>query len=256
LFLPMNKFTFIIIFFIAPIAIGFSQGEIQTHQTYNFNERTFAIYLNSNGYAVDYTYGKRLDGSRRLTFGVTFAEIKHPKEIRVRNPYFDTQKKFIFGKVNNFYTLKLLTGFHRALFDKFDKGGIGIGYHVQIGPDIGMLKPRYYQVLYPTSDPLKYRIETEKFNYSIHRVSDIYGRASYFEGIEQTKIYLGLITRFTIDFDFGESDYSINRLECGVQLDAFLQKMEIMATESNNHLFLSLFIAYRFGSILKTRINS
>ncbi len=233
----------------------FGQGELKEHQTYNFNESTFAIFLNSNGYGINYTYGKRLDGFRRATLSFDFTEIKHPKEIRTSNPYFDSQKKFIFGKMNNLYTLKVSFGFHKTVFDKFDQGGIGIGYHLQIGPDIGILKPVFYQVLYPTSDPTLYRVETEQFNYSIHRVNDIYGKASYFEGIDKTQFRLGGFVRLSVDFDFGESDFFVNRLECGAQLDGFLQEMEIMATEKNSRLFLSIFVAYRFGKILKTKLN-
>ena len=233
----------------------FGQGEIQKHQTFNFNESTFAIFLNSNGYGINYSYGKRLDGFRRATFSIDLTEIKHPKEIRTSNPYLDNPKKFIFGKMNNFYTLKVSFGFHKIVFDKFDKGGIGIGYHLQIGPNIGILKPIYYQVLYPTSIPGIYTLQTERFNYSIHRVNDIYGKASYFEGINKTQLRLGGFARFTVDFDFGESDFIINRLECGAQLDGFLQEMEIMATEKNSRLFFSIFVAYRFGKIINTRLN-
>jgi len=248
-------YVYIIVFVFTGIQLGLGQGELQEHQTYNFNESTFALFLNSNGYGINYTYGKRLDGFRRATFSLDLTEIKHPKEIRTSNPYFDTQKKFIFGKMNNLYTLKVSFGFHKTVFDKFDKGGIGIGYHLQIGPNIGILKPIYYQVLYPTSDPGVYSVQTEQFNYSIHRVNDIYGKASYFEGVEQTKLRLGGFARMTVDFDFGESDYFVNRLECGVQLDGFLQEMEIMATEKSSHLFLSVFVAYRFGKILETKLN-
>ncbi len=235
--------------------IAFGQGEVKKYQTYNFNESTFSIFLNSNGYGINYSYGKRLDGFRRATFSIDLTEIKHPKEVRVSNPYFDSQKKFIFGKTNNLYTLKLSFGYHKTVFDKFDKGGIGIGYHVQIGPDLGILKPIYYQVIYPTTDPSIYIVQTEKFNYAIHRASDIYGKSSYFDGINETQFHLGIFTRFTIDFDFGESDYFVNRLECGAQIDGFLQKMEIIATEQNSSIFLSLFVAYRFGKILQTKLN-
>jgi len=249
-----KKFVYLLLFQFSINNI-FSQGEIQKYQTFNFNESTFAIFLNSDGYGINYAYGRRLDGFKRSTFSIDFTIIKHPKEIRTSNPYFDTQKKFIFGKVNNFYSLKFSFGLHKTVFDKFDKDGIGIGYHFQAGPNLGILKPIYYQILYPTSDPGIYILQTEQFNYSIHRANDIYGKASFFEGIKNTKFCPGGFARFTMDFDFGESDYFVNRLECGIQLDAFLKEIEIMATEDKSRFFFSIFIAYRFGKILKTRLN-
>lgn len=252
----MLKFFVNIIFFLFFFSeFIFGQGELKEFQTYNFNESTFALYLNSNGYGINYTYGKRLDGFRRATFSFDLTEVKHPKEIRTSNPYFDAHKKFIFGKKNNFYTLKVAFGYHKTVFDKFDKGGIGIGYHLQVGPNVGILKPIYYQMLYPTTDPSIYSVQTEQFNYSIHRVNDIYGKASYFEGVKNTQLHLGGFVRGSVDFDFGESNFFVNRLECGAQIDGFLQEMEIMATEKKSQLFFSIFVAYRFGKILNTKLN-
>ncbi len=251
----MQKIILNIICLFLLFDFAFSQGELQEHKTLNFNERTYAINLNSNGYGINYTYGKRLDGYRRATIAVDLCEIKHPKEIRTSNPYFDSQKKFVFGKMNNFYLLKLSFGIHKTVFDKFDKGGIGIGYHIQFGPDLGILKPVYYEVLYPTSNPLLFTTEKEQFSNSIHSTSDIYGKASYFEGINKSKLHLGGFARFTIDFDFGENDMFVNRLECGAQLDAFLKPMEIMANERNTRLYFAIFVGYRFGKILKTKLN-
>lgn len=251
----MRKFCLYIICLFVFIEYSFGQGELQEHKTTNFNERTYAIDLNSNGYGANFTYGKRLDGFKRATITIFLCEIKHPKEIRTSNPYFDNRKKFIFGKVNNFYLLKLGFGIHKIIFDKFDKGGIGIGYHIQFGPNLGILKPIYYDVLYPTSNPTEFILETEQFSNSIHSVSDIYGRSSYFEGMEHSKIHLGGFARLAIDFDFGERDMYANRLECGIQIDGFLKPMEIMANEKNTRLYFGIFIGYRFGKILQTKLN-
>jgi len=252
----MQKFISYIICLFLFSNYSFGQGELQDHKTLNFNERTYAIYFNSNGYGLNFTYGKRLDGFRRATIAIDLSEIKHPKEIRTSNPYIvNNQKKFVFGKLNNFYLLKLSFGIHKTVFDKFDKGGIGIGYHFQFGPDLGILKPVYYDVLYPTATPNEYILEKEQFSTNIHSISDIYGKASYFYGVNNSKFHVGGFARVTIDFDFSENDMFVNRLECGAQLDAFLKPMEIMANETNTRLYFSIFIGYRFGKILKTKLN-
>ncbi len=221
----------------------------------NRNEQSVGIMLNSNGWGLNYHYGKRTDGSHRTLYSVDFAEIKHPKEIKRSNPYFDSGKKFVFGKMNNFYVLRFSYGRFKILYDKFGKGGISINRFYQVGTDAGFIKPVYYKVLYPTSDPYVKLVVTERFNYSMHRVTDIYSKENFFYHIEETQIIPGLFARYGFNFDFSDNSYVINSVECGIQLDVFPKPIEIMANTKNTNIFLSLFVAYRYGKASEKRIN-
>lgn len=238
----------------------FAQGELDTEakKLVFKNEKTFAFLLNSNGFGGNYRYAKRLDGFSKRLYDIEFNIIKHPKEIKTQNPYFDTnQRRYVFGKTNSFFNLRLALGKQKEIFSKFDKGGLSIIYFYSFGPVIGFLKPIYYEVLYPVdSIPYNYVIRTEKFNTSIHRVGDIYGKAPFTVGTEEIKIIPGFFTKFGISFEYGKSDRIVHSIDVGASIEAYTQKIDIMATEENNQVLISLFASYRFGKAVSKRLKN
>ncbi|OFX28214.1 MAG: hypothetical protein A2033_06030 [Bacteroidetes bacterium GWA2_31_9] len=259
-------FRVIYIFLIVSFTISictkslFAQGELDTEakKLVFKNEKTFAILLNTNGFGGNYRYAKRLDGFSKRLYDIEFNIIKHPKEIKTQNPYFDTnQRRYVFGKTNSFFNLRLALGKQKEIFSKFDKGGLSIIYFYSFGPVIGFLKPIYYEVLYPVdSIPYNYVIRTEKFNTSIHRVGDIYGKAPFTVGTEEIKIIPGFFTKFGISFEYGKSDRIVHSIDVGASIEAYTQKIDIMATEENNQVLISLFASYRFGKAVSKRLKN
>jgi hypothetical protein len=78
----------------------------------------------------------------------------------------------------------------------------------------------------------------------------IYGKASFFKGIDEISLVPGGYAKLGISFEYSKSDITLHALELGLVLDAFPKKIPIMDTEQNNFLFLSLFISYRFGRVI------
>ena len=249
----MRFYTVFILLFFTVLNL-FPQGEISTPFP-NRSENSFAIFLNSNGWGLNYHYGKRVDGFHRRLYSIDFAEIKHPKEVKMSNPYYTSGKKFVFGKLNEFYVLRLSYGGLKIMYDKFDKGSISINRFYQVGVSLGLEKPVYYMVIYPTEDPYRKILREEKFNYSMHRVTDIYSKAPFFDHIQESKLTPGLFVRYGFSFDFGDNSYVVNSLSGGIQADVFPKVIEIMGNTENNFYFISLFAAYRFGKAVNKRIN-
>jgi hypothetical protein len=256
----MKSFLIFIILIFA-YNIVFSQGEIQQTRMYNRDARTFAILVKSDGTGLNYRYGKRIDGYRKNLYGITLSSIKSSKETKTQNPYLtNTNKKFVFGKTNTVINLQLAYGRQKELFGKFDKGGIAIRYFYNLGPSLTMLKPIYYDII----DSIYYNISTgdlymatskKKFNTSVHQVSDIKSKSSFFDGISETKFVPGLYLELGLSIEYSNDDTRIRALEAGVNINAFSKSIQIMATDKNNWIIISLFLSYRFGKITKTTIN-
>lgn len=211
------------------------------------NERTAAISFNSNGWSVAYRYGKYITGFRKQLYEVDFSNIKHPKEYKLNNPYFPNERRFVFGKMNNFFVFHFGYGRQVKMYEKTGKGGIEIRYYYLGGPVIGFIKPIYYEVInYSTLE-----IRTEKFNPSvIHHYSDIYGRASFFKGFSELQVVPGLYMRTAASFEYSKKTMSLNAVEVGMGLDIYPKKIEIMAMQNNAFAYFSLFVTYRFGRII------
>ncbi len=119
-------------------------------------------------------------------------------------------------------------------------------YFYSAGPTIVFLKPVYYEIYYSTGVPYEYYTKVEKFNTSVHQ-SNIFGKASFFEGIDEISIIPGVSAKFGFNFEYSRRNININAIEFGAGIDIFPKEIPIMATESNQFFFLNLFAGYRFG---------
>ena len=228
----------------------FAQGEIKSQaRIFYRNEKSIGISLNSNGMGISGRYAKRINARKKTLWEIDLANIKHPKEIKISNSYYNN-RSFVFGKENLFINLRGGWGKQHEMFRKVDRGGISIRRYFTVGPAIGFLKPIYYEVFKAGGGGVNdYYITEEKFSTSTHQ-GNIYGRASFFKGIDETSIMPGIYGRFGMSFEYSKSDITIHAIETGVSLDLFPKEMVIMATEQNNFYFLTLFVAYRFGKVV------
>jgi hypothetical protein len=230
-----------------------AQGEIDTQEKILYrNEKSLAFLLNSNGIGANFRYAKRITYLKKTLYEVDLVSIKHPKEVKIYSNYnaSNTSRSYIYGKTNTFLSLRLGIGYQREIFQKQDRGGISIRYFYNFGPDIGILKPIYYNyvaISVDTSGNTKYDILTEKFISQHPNTTDIMGRASFFKGFDEISIIPGLFAKVGFTMEFGRSEKIINALEGGIAIDAFIKRVPIMATENNTWFYPSLFISYRFG---------
>lgn len=227
----------------------FSQGEFDTQAKILYkNERSFGVFLNSNGLGGDYSFLERINARNHRIYQVEFLVLRHPKEIKITNSYYNN-KSFVFGKTNNFYEIKGQWGKQTEVYRKNDASGISVKYFYSIGPTIGILKPIYYEILYTTGVPWDVYTKIEKFTPSVHQ-TNIYGKASFFEGIGEISIIPGASAKFGFNFEYSKDNKKINALEIGVGADIFPKNIPIMAIETNQFFYLNLFAGYRFGKVI------
>lgn len=251
----MFKHLLLILFLVTFSLKIFSQGELGDEQKIFFkNETSFGLYLNSTGYGIGYQHAKRVNAYKKNLLEVDFVTINHPKEKKTQNPYIDqNQKRFVFGKENALLALRFGVGKQKELFSKFDKGGISVRRYYTLGASMGLMKPMYYEVLYPTGSPNEYYIVTEKFNTSIHNVTDIYSRSSFWIGVDEMKVIPGAYFKYGFTFEFGEYEEFLRALDLGIIVDVYMKETPIMAIEENNQYYVSLFLSYRVGKVYSKR---
>lgn len=232
------------------VAAGYGQGELDLQQTVFYrNERTFGIILNTDGFGIGYREGKRINYLNKTLYELEVGILKHPREVKLSNPYFQSGSNFVFGKLNFVSYLRVGFGKQHELFNKVDLGGVAIRYFWTAGPDLVIYKPIYYEVLYPLS-LTEYEIREEKFKRGIHYPGDIYGKASFTKGLNEIGIVPGIYGKFGFNFEYSREDKVIHAIEVGTSLSAFTRKIPIMAVEDNKAIFLSLFVSYRMGLII------
>lgn len=230
----------------------FSQGELAEQPRIFFrNEESLALMLNSNGFGINGRYAKRINARRKTIYDMDLISIKHSKEVKISN-YFYNNKSFVFGKENSFFTLRAGYGKQVEMFRKVDKGGISIRRFYSAGPSIGFLKPIYYEYVHLGPNALVDSSWIEKFNPAIHQ-QYIYGKASFFKGLDEISVVPGIYGRFGFMFEYSRNDLVLRALETGATIDVFIKDIPILATEKNKMFFFSLFVCYRFGKIIDAR---
>lgn len=245
----MRKLLILAVLIFLGASSVYSQGELDEQQKVFFrNEKSFGISLNTDGLGFGYRGAKRIDFRNKRLFEIDFGTLRHPKEYKISNPY-TTGGNFVFGKLNSAFFLRGGIGHQHELYKKADLGGIAVRYFYSAGAVLGIYKPIYYRVLYPISVN-EYIIKEEKFSSSIAIPQDIYGRASFTKGLDETKVLPGLYAKGGFNFEYSKQDKVIHAIEAGMQINAFPKKIPIMATSSNKAIFFSLFVSYRFGVVI------
>src|SRR5690606_27457679 len=86
-------------------------------------------------------------------FSLTFSEIKHEKQIKQQRenayPELGNATPFVFGKVNNLYTLQLGHGREQLLLPGVIEDNLSVSMRFSGGFSLAMLKPYYLRLAYP-----------------------------------------------------------------------------------------------------------
>ncbi|HXK81890.1 MAG TPA: hypothetical protein PLO05_07020 [Bacteroidales bacterium] len=228
-----------------------AQGELhEERELHNYNENSFGISLNSSGWGLDYRFSKRINHRNRYFFSVDYSFVKDPKEIKVINPYFESQKKFVYGKTYSFHQIRAGIGWQKTLFEKRDKGSISINYILSAGPVLGIAKPIYYEIVDSTETigNIQYYYASEQLlDIDNHSASDIISKSAFYKGLAEIELKPGIFIKTGVSFDFSNNVLRTNTLEIGASIDTYLRPVEIMANNSK-YFFWTIYLEYRFGS--------
>ena len=225
------------------------QGEIdeQRHTLFR-DESTFAAFLNSNGFGLNYRHGFYRNARNQFILDADFSYVKHPKEVKTQVIYNYNTRRYVYGKENLFWELKGMAGWQKELYRKYDKNGISVRLFYGGGVSLGFLKPIYYEVVtFSTTDSPS--TEYKKFDAAIHQ-SEIGGRGPFFMGFSELGVVPGVTAKTGLSFEYSKRDAIIHALEAGISLTLYPKKIPIMATDLNNFLFFKLSVGYRFGNIV------
>ncbi|MBL7751231.1 MAG: hypothetical protein JNN29_07595 [Chitinophagaceae bacterium] len=204
-------------------------------------QNIFAIQLRSNGFGGFYELGRSKTPNVSMLYSIEFNETKHQKEdkkfVFFGNPY-------IYGKINNFYNLKLGVGQQRVLGQKGNKNGIAVMGVYSGGLSVGLLRPYY----------IRYNnggfIETIKYSPADSAKfvdGPIDGAAGIGKGWGEMKIKPGAFAKAAIRFDWGRFNETVSGLEAGISAEFYAGKVPLMLFQKENQFFFQGHLAILFG---------
>jgi len=227
-------------------------------------EISVAAGLTTDGWAVSINKGwirsvdeKESDKFHNVRFAqIEFTEHKHAKEIRGTNNSIsqtanEKPKPFIYGKVNNFYALKLGYGNRRMIAGKPESGTVSIHWVYAGGLSIGLLKPYYIDAYVLRDNPRRYARESIKYSdenqEGFIRQENIVGSSGWTKGLGETKIAPGIHAKTGLHFDFAANKKTKLAVEVGLSGELYTQKIELMATQKAYPYLVNGYISLQFG---------
>jgi len=212
------------------------------------NEKSIGIFGHSaGGFGLAYRRGQHVTGKRKRMFEVEAQNFKHAKEVKIVNPYYENAKGFVYGKLNSVFIIRGGVGQQNVMYQKSDKKSVEIRYSYFLGATIAFAKPVYLEIIRPTSDPALKVISTEKYNPESDMITDIYGKASFFKGFDQTKIYPAGYAKFALSFEYADRYNSIKAIETGVVADLYPKAIPIMAFSPKQQAYVTVYLKLIWG---------
>lgn len=215
----------------------------ETHITYS-REAFGGFIAHTQGWGLNFqkNFFKTVD--KRVNYEIQFNFTHNPKQKKIYNPFFRDAKGFYYGKLNTFFQLRGLYGQRRIIAHKIRSRGVEFGYAWSIGASFGFLKPIYLEIINYDENIL----EVTRYDPEIHDLGNIYGRAGGLNGFGEIMFRPGLFLKFGLFIEYSSKKTGIAGIEAGVALDAYLEKIEIMADIENQQFFPLLYINIFMGS--------
>lgn len=206
-------------------------------------EVLFGVNKNTNGGLIggfSLKMGFRIDETNFQFFGLDFANVKDPKEVRYNTVLGNS---YIFGKSNYLYSIRPYYGRELIVFKKAPQQGVQVSVLGAVGPTIGIIAP--YVIEYAVN-----RLETvrEQFNPAVHQSRfNIIGPGRIFEGLGQSDIAFGANAKAAVNFEFGVFKSNVTGLELGYQLEGFTKEIPLIPTIESRQLFQSVYFTFFYG---------
>ena len=239
------------LFFITNFIVFFVYGQLPQEQVLMARitkEVWGGVSLHSQGFGVNLTSAKFKTFKTKRLFNVDILGIKHEKEYKIFGSLDENAKRYVFGKLNSLYAVRIGFGYRKVIYEKFRHKGIQIARNWSFGPSIGWSKPVYLEVFKIDPSGNVVGVATEKYNPERHNIYNIYGRGPWASGIGESQFYAGLYIKMGLEFEYGTEREAINALELGFALDAFRNKITIMTDIDSKRLYPSVYMNFSIGT--------
>lgn len=218
------------------------------------HEATGGLQLHSNGFGISFRRGTHLTGFRKQMLEFDLVSMRHPKQYKQPNPYYQDSRPFFYGKLNYVYFLRAGYGLQNVIFSKAERSGVEVRYNLYGGAVMGITKPVYLDILVPDpydpNSPYKL-IETRRYDPNDpdqQSIENIYGPGPYFKGFGELKVHPGIYGKFSMSFEYSGIQQKITALESGITVDYFPKAIPIMTQNKAQDLFVNFYIALYWGS--------
>ncbi len=214
--------------------------------------------ITQRGASIAYNSGKIKSYYKTNYYQLELGYTKDPREKgQSKNAGGGPTGAFSFGKINSVINIRGGVGVKKYLSEKERRNGLSVGYTVEIGPSIALLKPYHLDLIYVDIIDGRQirRVVSESFSEEnadkfLDR-SSISSKSSFFKGFDDLSVRAGIQGKIGAHLATGAFDKYVRAFETGIMFDIFPSKIPILVeTEevSANRIFFALYMNFHIGT--------
>jgi len=213
--------------------------------------------LNTDGWSgcMDFMHKKKYVSH---LWQISFSEIKHDKQTKQTGtanayPQLGNPTPYVFGKINNLYTLQAGYGEERALLPAVMDGNISVSYRYHAGFSLAMLKPYYLKLVDVdnSTNPPQAHLQQSSYNQAdsaqFLNPNFILGAATWGKGIGNTILVPGGYFETAIAITPGNAKTFVQVITLGINAALYTQALPIMQGQPAAPWQVSLFAGLGVG---------
>jgi hypothetical protein len=215
--------------------------------------------LNSNGWSGGAYYLKKTGKTKLAVGSLTFSEIKHDKQIKQQRdnvfyPQFGTATPYVFGKINNLYTLQIGYGRQMLLLPGVIDGNLSVSFRYGGGFSLALLKPYYLRLVYvdynnPTVPPV---LKEEKYSDANAEMfltpNNTIGASKWSKGLNEMKSIPGGFIEAEALIEPMKNKFLIETITIGANGAYYSKSLPIMAELKVHPWQASVFVGLSLGA--------
>jgi len=249
---PLIIFSIFVFLLVVPLGKLYSQGFLEdtlgvADANLLFKQQAVGgLSAHTEGWGFFFRRAKILNIYRKIFWEAEAVTMHDEHEYKTSDPNNPDASPYYFGKLNGMEAIRLGIGASQMLWRKNDLSCTQIDVVYAAGASIAILKPVYLDIITssPTGDDLPV---AEKYDPNTDTPTNIYGRASVFDGLGELSFYPGAYGRAGLNFDFSNRHQLIKAFEIGLVADAYSKVIPIMAFAKNNQVFVNLYLSFSLG---------
>ena len=216
------------------------------------NEFSIEAKLHTLGMTIGFNKAKIVTyhTTKFYHFDIGFLNSSKEKKNNIVATGLNVFNTYSYGKRNYFFPLRIGMGIKKYLSEKDIRRGLAIGYSIEGGPTLGVLKADYILVKNESGNNLETMKYSEENAEIFKNENLIYDRGPFFKGFDEINIAPGIHINAAIHYALKAYEQPVYALETGIMIDAFINRVPIMVETSNfknKSIFINVYINIQLG---------
>ncbi len=194
--------------------------------------------INTDGWSGCVWFVKRKNYTNNI-WQISFSEIRHEKQTKQKGknttfPELGNATPYVFGKINNLYTLQVGFGKEKILLPGVMEGNLSVSYRYNTGLSLAMLKPYYLKMLqvdYTNSPPIAHILQdhyTHEDSAQFLNDKLILGASTWSKGLDAIDFVPGAYLETALAITPGKHKTFVQQITLGLNAALYYKPLPIM----------------------------